>query len=259
MKIQSDGLSPPEIGPIFKLSFEASIKLEGWYMQSDATAKFDWAKKHAVATLSAAILYFDFATGGSTSAQTNDGNAGGSINVGGRAGVAVEAPPRTVSAQDHALAPLEFSASGGFATDYIYRGTTLSDHGPAVGAVFEATAFDLFYLGSTITSVKLPSQPAAEITLNSGVRPKLGNVTFDFGWTRFFYPGESAPPGKFAGIEYWEAAARADTTIAGLLSVVGELAYSPNFSNTGAWSKYAAFGLGIEVPRRLLPGEVSFR
>jgi uncharacterized protein (TIGR02001 family) len=226
-------------------------------MQSDATAKFDWAKKHAVATLSAVILYFNFATGGSTSAQTNDGNAGGSINVGGRAGVAIEVPARTVSTPDHAVSPFEFSASGGLATDYIYRGTTLSDHRPAVGAAFEATAFNLFYLGSTITSVKLPSQPTAEITMNSGVRPKLGNVTFDFGWTRFFYPGEDAPPGKFAGIEYWEAAARADTTIGGLLSVAGEFSYSPNLSNTGAWSKYVAFGLGIDVPRRLLPGEVS--
>ena len=31
----------------------------------------------------------------------------------------------------------------------------------------------------------------------------------------------------------------------------GGFAYSPNVSNTGAWSKYAAFGLGIDVPSRL--------
>jgi hypothetical protein len=77
---------------------------------------------------------------------------------------------------------------------YIYRGTTLSDHRPAAGAAVEATAFGLLYAGSTIASVKLPSQPAAEITMSGGVRPKLGNVTFDFGLTYFLYPGESPPP-----------------------------------------------------------------
>jgi uncharacterized protein (TIGR02001 family) len=203
------------------------------------------------------MLFSEFATVGSAGAQTSDGNAGGSITLGAGAGVAPEAPARTASPQDRSVSPFEFSARGGFATDYIYRGTTLSDHRPAVGAAFEATAFNLFYVGSTIASVKLPSQPAAEITMNGGVRPKLGNVTFDFGWTRFLYPGESSPPGTFAGIEYWEAAARADTNIGELLRVAGGFAYSPNVSNTGAWSKYAAFGLGIDVPRRLLPAEAS--
>ena len=41
------------------------------------------------------------------------------------------------------------------------------------------------------------------------------------------------------------------------MRIAGGFAYSPNVSNTGAWSKYAAFGLGIDVPHRLLPPEVS--
>jgi|SRR5271166_1011295 len=226
-------------------------------MQSDATAKHDCASKYTLAIASAAVLSFGVATGGSARAQTSDDNAAGSINLGARGGIAAEPPARTAPSQDSAASPFAFSARGGFATDYIYRGTTLSDHKPAVGAAFEATAFDLFYVGSTIASVKLPSQPAAEITMAGGVRPKLGNVTFDFGWTRFVYPGESSPPGTFAGIEYWEAAARADTKIGELLRVASGFAYSPNVSNTGAWSKYAAFGLGIDLPHRLLPSEVS--
>jgi uncharacterized protein (TIGR02001 family) len=226
-------------------------------MQSDLTAKFDCASKYALAIASAAVLSFELVIGGSVHAQTNDGNAAGSINLGARGGVAADAPARIDLPHDRAGSPFEFSARGGFATDYIYRGTTLSDHRPAAGAAFEATAFGLFYAGSTIASVKLPSQPAAEITMSGGVRPKLGNVTFDFGWTYFNYPGESPPPGTFAGIEYWEAAARADTKIGELLRVAGGFAYSPNVSNTGAWSKYTAFGLGIDVPHRLLPSEVS--
>jgi Bacterial protein of unknown function (Gcw_chp) len=183
--------------------------LGGSCMQSDATAKVDCASKCALAIASAAVLSFGITTGGSAGAQTSDDNATGSINLGARGGIAAEPPARTAPSQDTAASPFAFSARGGFATDYIYRGTTLSDHRPAAGAAFEATVFDLFYAASTIASVKLPSQPAAEITMAGGVRPKLGNVTFDFGWTYFLYPGESPPPGTFAGIEYWEAASLA--------------------------------------------------
>ena len=154
------------------------------------------------------------------------------------------------------LVALEFSVSAGFATDYIYRGTTVSARQPAVGAAFEA-AFDMFYAGSTIASVKLPSQPAAEITMAGGIRPKLWDINFDFRWTYFSYPGETPPPGVFAGIEYWEAGARADTKIGELLRVAGGFAYSPNVSNTGAWSKYAAFGMGIDVPGKALPQDIT--
>jgi uncharacterized protein (TIGR02001 family) len=225
-------------------------------MQSDATAELDRVGRHALAMASAVVLSLGLVTGGSH-AQTSDNSTAGSINLGARGNISAEPPARPAPAQAGATSPFEFSARGGFATDYIYRGTTLSDHRSAAGAAFEATAFGFFYAAGTIESVKLPSQPAAEITVGAGIRPKLGNVTFDFGWTRFLYPAESPPPGTFAGIEYWEAAARADTRIGELLRIAGGFAYSPNVSNTGAWSKYAALGLGVDVPHRLLPPEIS--
>ena len=39
--------------------------------------------------------------------------------------------------------------------------------------------------------------------------------------------------------------------------VAGGFAYSPNVSNTGAWSWYAAAGLGYDVPSNLLPQDVG--
>ncbi len=71
----------------------------------------------------------------------------------------------------------------------MYRGTTLSDHKPAVGAAIEAT-FAQFYAGVSVASVKLPTQPAAEITVNGGVRQKIGDIDFDLRATYFLYPGE---------------------------------------------------------------------
>ena len=34
-------------------------------------------------------------------------------------------------------------------------------------------------------------------------------------------------------------------------------AHSPSISNTGAWSKYAATGLSVELPRDLLPNDIG--
>ena len=173
---------------------------------------------------------------------------------------AVELPrgatSRALPSPDAAESPIEFSLRSGFATDYIYRGTTLSDRKPAVGTALEAT-LGAFYAGANFTSVKLPSQPAVEIAMGGGIRPKLGDINFDFGWTYFLYPGETSSPDTIAGIEYLEFAARADTRIGDMLRIAGGFAYSPDVSNTGAWSKYAAAGLGIDVPSGALLPNVS--
>lgn len=202
-----------------------------------------------------AALCLALTGGGSAHAQTSADTAADWINLGARGGIAPEVPP-TAPASDQSNNPVEFSFRSGVATDYIYRGTTLSAHQPAVGAAAEAV-FGMIYGTSSVASVELPSQPVAEITLGAGARPKLGDVQFDFGATYFAYPGETPPPGVPAGINYWEALARADTKLANLVHVAGGFAWSPNVSNTGAWSKYAAFGLGVDLPGKLLPKDIS--
>jgi uncharacterized protein (TIGR02001 family) len=222
----------------------------------DAHGKFGRARARAVAI---AAPVFCFALGGSPAPaqileQTSADNPAAAISLGGRGWSASEtvraAPPK-----DRMTDPLEFSAKVGAATDYVYRGTTLSDRKPAVGGAIEAT-FAKFYAGATAASVKLPTEPVAEITMGGGVRPTIGNIDFDFGVTYFHYPGERVS-GPTNGIDYWEAAGRADTRIGESVRIAGGFAYSPNVSNTGAWSQYAAFGMGIEVPSRLLPQNVS--
>jgi uncharacterized protein (TIGR02001 family) len=188
--------------------------------------------------------------GGSAQGQASTGNSGGAINLGDHGLSSFEAVPVT---SDRGANQLEFSFRGGFATDYMYRGTTLSDHKPAVGAAIEAT-FSQLYAGAAVTSVKLPTQPAAEIAISGGVRRTIGNIDFDLGVSYFLYPGEiSTSPGT----DYWQAAIRADKRIAESLRVAGGFAYSPNVSNTGAWSWYAAGGVGFDVPSRLLPADIG--
>ena len=182
-------------------------------------------------------------------AQANPPSPGGAIGLGNRGWSAADTN-REVSANE-----LEFSARAGVASDYIYRGTTLSDHGPAAGAAFE-TRFGPLYAGTTVATVKLPTQPAAELTFASGIRPKIATIDFDLGVTYFAYPGERLP-GETNGINYWEAVIRGDRRIGEQVRIAAGYAYSPNVSNTGAWSQYVAAGVGYDVPGRWLPQNLA--
>ena len=113
----------------------------------------------------------------------------------------------------------------------------------------------LLYAGTTVATVKLPTQPFAEFTFAAGIRPKIATIDFDFGVTYFAYPGERLP-GE-TGINYWEAVIRGDRSIGEQFRVAGGYAYSPNVSNTGAWSQYVAAGVGYDVPGRLLPSNLG--
>jgi uncharacterized protein (TIGR02001 family) len=190
-------------------------------------------------------LWLASTTGGLARAETPEVSPGGAIGLGNRGWSAAETNRAT------SVNELEFSTRAGFASDYIYRGTTLSDHGPAAGAAFEAR-FGALYAGTTVATVKLPTQPVAEFTMAGGIRPKIANIDFDLGVTYFGYPGERLP-GETHGINYWEAAIRGDRSIGESIRIASGYAYSPNVSNTGAWSQYVAAGLGFDFPSRLLP------
>jgi uncharacterized protein (TIGR02001 family) len=199
----------------------------------------------ALAALGALLVDENCALG-----QTATSNYGGAISLGGHGWSSFEGAP---TASGHDASQLEFSFRGGVATDYMYRGTTLSDHKPAIGGAVEAT-FGPFYAAAAVASVKLPTQPTAEITMSAGSRATIGGIDFDLGVSYFLYPGEiSAGPDT----DYWQAAIRADKRLNEWFRVAGGFAYSPNVSNTGAWSWYAAGGAGIDVPGRFLPADIG--
>ena len=98
-------------------------------------------------------------TGGSASAETPEVSSGGAISLGNRGWSAAEttgvAPATELGSE------LEFSARAGFASDYIYRGTTMNNREPAAGAAFEAS-FSSLYAGGTIATVTLPTHMARD-------------------------------------------------------------------------------------------------
>jgi uncharacterized protein (TIGR02001 family) len=150
---------------------------------------------------------------------------------------------------------LQFSARAGIASDYMYRGVTLSDHKPTVGAAIEAT-FAQFYAAVSAAKVRLPTDPAAELTAGGGIRRKIGKIDVDLGLIYFAYPGERSP-GPTNGINYWEAAIRGEMPIGKSLRLVSGYAYSPDVSKTGAWSQYVAAGLSYDLPAHLFPKDIS--
>jgi uncharacterized protein (TIGR02001 family) len=112
------------------------------------------------------------------------------------------------------------------------------------------------YAGVTVASVRLPSQPSAEIAFAAGWRPKIANVEFDLAWAYYGYPRETVL-GPTGGTDYWEASIRGDTKLTEALRIAGGFAYAPNVSNTGAWGRYAAVGLGLDLPSTLLPKDIA--
>jgi uncharacterized protein (TIGR02001 family) len=202
----------------------------------------------ALAGLWLALMISDLAR-----AETPESSPGSAIGLGNRGWSAAET--KGAAPVSEPASGLEVSARAGFASDYIYRGTTLSGRDPAAGAAFEAR-FSSVYAGATMATVRLPTEPVAEFTMSGGIRPKIATIDFDLGVTYFAYPGEKFP-GVTNGINYWEAAIRGDKSIGESFRIAAGYAYSPNVSNTGAWSQYAAAGLGYNVPNRLLPKDLS--
>lgn len=196
-----------------------------------------------------ASLFLVSAAFAQSPAQQPGQYSAGPINLGERGWTAPESRRPFTEGQ------LEFEIRSGLASDYIYRGVTLSDRHPAVGAAVGVT-YGLLYAAATAASVNLPSKPAAEISFGGGIRPTLGPFNFDLGVLYFSYPGEN-PAAQSNGINYWEMTARAETAISESFRVGAGFAYSPNVSNTGAWSQYAAAGMAYEVPRQFLPSDLS--
>ena len=99
-----------------------------------------------------AVLLPALCAGGVAAHAQQTGNAP-PISFGGRGWGGVETATSATATEPETV---HFSIKAGAATDYIYRGTSLSDRKPAVGGVFEAT-YKQFYTWASAASVRLPT------------------------------------------------------------------------------------------------------
>lgn len=140
-------------------------------------------------------------------------------------------------------------------TDYNFRGISQTDRKPGFGAGAELQVYDnLFYAGIYGSSVDLATKPSAEVDFYGGIRPKFGDLAFDFGVMQYYYPREKQLI-DFAGT-YWtpkntdftEIYGKVSYTFAGSLTLGANVFYAWDWLGTGADGTYAAITAKYALP-----------
>ncbi len=163
---------------------------------------------------------------------------------------------------------LDYAFGAKLQSDYISRGITQTNHQPGVTAYGELR-YNLsdtqFYAGTQFWSVKLPTDPAAEIDLYGGVRQTWGNFAIDAGGIYYVYANNtrqffadgtttslSAFPGAFPttakDVSFYEVYAKPTYNINDMFTVGGNLYYSPNWTNVRATETYVSGTLKVNLP-----------
>jgi uncharacterized protein (TIGR02001 family) len=147
----------------------------------------------------------------------------------------------------------DVKVGGELDTDYIYRGVTLSAHQPAAGASLEIDRGP-FYFKFEPHSVDLPTSPWAELGFSGGFCRTFGDkIKIDVGVAYLYYAGEIPGP-PVISTSYGEAHATVEYQATDALSLTATYAYSPNYSNTGAWEHYVEGGFDLDLPKVLPTG-----
>lgn len=127
----------------------------------------------------------------------------GTTLLGSAAQAADLAAPKELPPEAKAPVLIDFAFGARIATDYNFRGISQSNHDPSPQAYGELQLFDNFlYFGVNYYRTDLPTKPQAEIDLTGGVRPKLGPLTFDLGYTYYYYPDERRLVNYFTTVPY---------------------------------------------------------
>ena len=131
------------------------------------------------------------------------------------------------------------SASVGFTTDYVFRGVTQTDNGPAIQGSFDY-ATDFFYAGVWGSNVNFGGDESLELDAYVGITPTTGPINWDLALVGYFYPGADDVGAEF---DYFEGIVGASTSVTEQFSVGGQVAYSPEFTGeTGEGIYYEVNG-----------------
>lgn len=119
----------------------------------------------------------------------------------------------------------EVSVNAAVTSNYVWRGVTQSDSGPAIQAGVDYST-DIAYVGAWASSVDFGGPGTTEIDLFAGVTPSVGIVDFDFSVYGYFYP-QADDSG--AESDFFEFAAAASIEVAEPLVIGAAFYYSPEF------------------------------
>jgi len=178
-----------------------------------------------------------------------------------------------------APSPWDIAFGGGIMSDYNFRGISQSAHGVAGTAYIEprinVNDWLQLYAGIAGTSVKLPTDPSAEVDFYAGVRPTFGPIAFDLGFIYYWYPketqfcGNALCPGSnsnppfpngnttLKNTDFWEIYGKAAYTFNDFVTVGANVYYSPSWLNTGADGTYLSGTAKFTAPGTLFPSGIG--
>lgn len=116
----------------------------------------------------------------------------------------------------------------GGTSDYIFRGLSLNNEEPAAQGSVDAS-YGIFYAGAWASNVGVKGDGVfapMELDLYAGIKPTLGQFTFDFGIIGYLYPIADNPG------EYYELKAGVSTEIFKNLTGGVTLYYVPDQANS---------------------------
>lgn len=153
--------------------------------------------------------------------------------------------PFAASAQEGEEAASPFSASAAVTTDYVFRGVSQTDNGPAFQAGLNYSAPFGLYAGVWGSNVDFGEEgdPDFEVDYSIGWNTNLSDSwNLDLGVNRYTYTSASSDYGNSDYNEYL-----AKLTWSGPLEVTGLLGYANDYGNSGAKQTYTGLEAGYAI------------
>lgn len=137
------------------------------------------------------------------------------------------------------------SANTALTTDYVFRGISQSDEGPAVQGGFDAAHSSGLYAGVWGSNVDFNDGDEASVELDfyAGYAAEYMGFTYDIGAIYYAYPGAD----DSLDYDFWEAAFALgyDFDVA---AISGSINYSPDFFGGTGDAVYSSANLDVPLP-----------
>lgn len=150
------------------------------------------------------------------------------------------------------------SANVGLTSQYVFRGISQTDEGPAIQGGFDATC-GLFYAGVWSSNLDFGGDGAGndianiEIDLYAGIKPKTGPITWDLGVIYYAYPNAIDPASGETNFVEFKVGGSAEVWKGGTLGIT--TFYSPDYTGeTGeVWTFEAGFSQALPTVGMFTP------
>jgi uncharacterized protein (TIGR02001 family) len=163
--------------------------------------------------------------------------------------IALAAAAATVALAGAASAQeLKLSYNLGVTSDYVFRGVSQTQEDPAIQGGIDLSS-GIVYAGVWASNVDFGADdPTAEVDFYAGIKPTVGDTSFDFGVLYYGYlEDKGLTPGSYSYVELKAAASRAF----GKATLGAAVYYSPEYPGKGGGATYFEVNGAVPVAEKL--------